>query len=723
MKKILTFLATAAIITGCQKDNAEQPNGPEKPEKGKYRISAELPDSRTSLSEGKTVWIDEDELSLAHIDGSNLEYYTDFMYYVDGNEFWGNEDPFEDESYIAYYPVDYLGAVSEIANGKIKFNLPSTQTQAADGDPKSIIEAYDCLYSDIKYVDAPFPKFMMNHAFSLVKFTVTGTNFAVGDNLQHIKLVAENAAFYPIATVSASGTLALEGTPVKEMVHQPENNFVFTSGDNTYTGWLMVATKAETALGALRMVITTNKGSVLVDLGTPAGGYFAPGKPYAMARTIDVANSANVLWFENMGPTAFISNTDWDKYDDWYSTSGVVYDGSANLTVRSTSAQITNDRLLFFGTTPPNYFIAKQIALKGVNQVGVSFKSARSANVAVATYNSEFTVWYSFATNPGDGDWTQLTYTTDGRTASNSSTWLTSVCGSINTTGQSTIAIKWQCSAASVYRLDDMSLTARSTYVPPSISVAPPTMTIMSAGTAQNATITATAGVVWTATSDQAWCLLDGAASSGGTGSGTLAVSCTNYTGATDRTATVTISAIGLPSQEIGITQLAPGSKTEQLVATVDFETGFTTSTIYNNQTAKSDGPTGSKWSILSGSVTTTTGSRITGLNSLQMRYYTNTSTTYGFARTDYDQSDITKVLFKAKNSSNATVKVEYSDDNGTSWKNLQTIILSTTAAEYTYTLNGGNAVANARVKFTLSATTDKADVIIDDIKFYGLRD
>lgn len=91
---------------------------------------------------------------------------------------------------------------------------------------------------------------------------------------------------------------------------------------------------------------------------------------------------------------------------------------------------------------------------------------------------------------------------------------------------------------------------------PPAVlEVDPPTMTIDGAGTAQTATVTASAGLSWTASANEAWCIITNGS---GTGNGTFSVSCA-ANGGGQRTATVTVSATGVTPVTIGVTQLAQG--------------------------------------------------------------------------------------------------------------------------------------------------------------------
>jgi uncharacterized repeat protein (TIGR02543 family) len=164
------------------------------------------------------------------------------------------------------------------------------------------------------------------------------------------------------------------------------------------------------------------------------------------------------------------------------------------------------------------------------------------------------------------------------------------------------------------------------------------------------------------------------------------------------------------------------GSYVEQLVYSTGFESteDFTASTSYDNTMIKYTGPTGQQWGTYYGTPSTT--GPITGLQSMQMRWYSTAPTNYGYTFMNFDISKATKITFKALNTSGNNVKVEYSTDGGATWINPQTFTLSTTAALFTYNISATGEYSNVRIKFTMvPGTTSKSRVTIDDIAIYGM--
>ena len=173
----------------------------------------------------------------------------------------------------------------------------------------------------------------------------------------------------------------------------------------------------------------------------------------------------------------------------------------------------------------------------------------------------------------------------------------------------------------------------------------------------------------------------------------------------------------------------------EECIYTCGFESSesFTAGTNYQNTVDQ--GPTGKQWKIYYG--TTSTSSAITGNQSLAMRLYT--SSNYGYARTMWKLSRVTKISFKAKagTSNNAAIKIDvhYSID-GSSWTALKTSSTGTTD----YTSQSVATTATLYTAFmpsTISGTTDvylrisinsgstkpnssNAQLTIDEVSVYG---
>lgn len=155
----------------------------------------------------------------------------------------------------------------------------------------------------------------------------------------------------------------------------------------------------------------------------------------------------------------------------------------------------------------------------------------------------------------------------------------------------------------------------------------------------------------------------------------------------------------------------------ETVKLAVGFETseGFTTGKDY--QSTVTGGATGSQWTIKGG--TFSTNDALSGSSSAQCRVYSG-QTYEPTIETKFSLTDITKITFKAKvGNTNLSLKAQYSTD-GTNWTGDQTFKLTTSAADYTYTINQTTAVY---VKFTVLYSSKPSsknwNCVLDDVNFY----
>ncbi|MDX9846041.1 MAG: T9SS type A sorting domain-containing protein [Tenuifilaceae bacterium] len=162
----------------------------------------------------------------------------------------------------------------------------------------------------------------------------------------------------------------------------------------------------------------------------------------------------------------------------------------------------------------------------------------------------------------------------------------------------------------------------------------------------------------------------------------------------------------------------------ETVIYSTGFENseGFTATTTYNNATVLYSGPAGEQWGRYYGTPSTT--GPITDAQSMQMRWYSSTPTNLGYVFTDFNLTNVTKVEFKALNTSSNNVTVQYSTDNGGTWVGDQTFTLSTSASIYTYNISATGEYPSVKIKFVFSlpgTPVDKSRVTIDDIIIYGI--
>lgn len=182
----------------------------------------------------------------------------------------------------------------------------------------------------------------------------------------------------------------------------------------------------------------------------------------------------------------------------------------------------------------------------------------------------------------------------------------------------------------------------------------------------------------------------------------------------------VTDSHGNLTTTTIQVTVSSDPAPVEVVLYSTGFEAAesFTAGTSYNNTTIKYDGLAGQQWGTYYGTASTT--GPIIGSMSMQMRWYTANQDRLGYTFTNFSISNVTKVTFKALNTSGNNVKVSYSTDGGTTYVGDQTFTLGTSSADFTYNINQTGPI---RVKFTLvPGTTNGSRVTIDDVVIYGYQ-
>lgn len=149
---------------------------------------------------------------------------------------------------------------------------------------------------------------------------------------------------------------------------------------------------------------------------------------------------------------------------------------------------------------------------------------------------------------------------------------------------------------------------------------------------------------------------------------------------------------------------------------TTGFEDGFTAGSVYNNTLEKLDGPENEQWASYYGTVSTN--SKLNGSNSMQMRWYTASSSNIGYARTNFMIAEVGSVSFYAAATNNLNLSLYYMTEDDEDWVLAQTFTLTTNSKQYSYSFS--TPVENAQLKFqiALPATnpTSTSNVRIDDI-------
>ena len=159
-----------------------------------------------------------------------------------------------------------------------------------------------------------------------------------------------------------------------------------------------------------------------------------------------------------------------------------------------------------------------------------------------------------------------------------------------------------------------------------------------------------------------------------------------------------------------------PTISTSNTNYTTGFETGFNPSTIYNNTSIKEDGPDGGKWGSYYGTVSTN--NKLSGDQSMQLRWYTSTESNLGYAETNFFLSNVGKVSFKAAATNNLKIGLYYKGQSDSDWTLAETYTPETTANTYHHTFT--SELTNVRIKFGIilpsTPPTSTSNVRIDDV-------
>ena len=161
---------------------------------------------------------------------------------------------------------------------------------------------------------------------------------------------------------------------------------------------------------------------------------------------------------------------------------------------------------------------------------------------------------------------------------------------------------------------------------------------------------------------------------------------------------------------------LYPTIDTSSSDYTTGFETGFTAGTTYNNTDVKVDGPDGGKWGSYFG--TASTSDKITDSKSMQMRWYTGSSSSLGYAESNFFLSNVGFVSFNAKQTNGLKVGLYYKRASDGDWVLAQTFEPGTASTKCSYAFV--TPIENARIKFGIvlpaKAPTSTSKLTIDDV-------
>lgn len=199
------------------------------------------------------------------------------------------------------------------------------------------------------------------------------------------------------------------------------------------------------------------------------------------------------------------------------------------------------------------------------------------------------------------------------------------------------------------------------------------------------------------------------------------------FNGNASATAILTLTS-GTTTATVALNAVIP---IDTLIYSIGFENGegFTTSNVYNNDSPAYFGPDGQQWGTIHGAVTTT--DAMVGQQSLQMRYYGSTSSSnshlghIGYAYTNFDLHNVTKVEFDAKSTGNLKLRASFSHDGGETFEGDSVFVPSASSQRFTYFITDSGQYYSVRVKLAVELPTDAPTntvrLTIDSVVVFGV--
>lgn len=171
----------------------------------------------------------------------------------------------------------------------------------------------------------------------------------------------------------------------------------------------------------------------------------------------------------------------------------------------------------------------------------------------------------------------------------------------------------------------------------------------------------------------------------------------------------------------------------DEVIYATGFENseGFSASQNYDNDNHHYFGPEGQQWGTIHGTVTTT--GAMVGQQSMQMRYYANNTHIghIGYAFTDFDLHNVTKVEFDAKSTGGTThqndlkLRVSFSHDGGNTFVGDSIYEPTMSGQRHTYFVSDSGQYNNVRLKFEVVLPLDTPNntvrLTIDAVEVYGV--
>ncbi len=195
------------------------------------------------------------------------------------------------------------------------------------------------------------------------------------------------------------------------------------------------------------------------------------------------------------------------------------------------------------------------------------------------------------------------------------------------------------------------------------------------------------------------------------------------FVGEASASATVTLSS----SDVVATVALNAVIPIDEVIYTVGFEEDedFNATNVYNNTSIRYDGPEDQQWGSYFGTVSTT--SPIDGAQSMQMRWYTTTPDNMGYAFTNFNLHNVTKVEFAAKwRNKHVNLRVSRSLDGGATYGADSVYVLTTNPQDFTYFVSDSGQYYSVRLKFQVELDAEDipngtAHLTFDRVRVYGV--
>jgi hypothetical protein len=408
-----------------------------------------------------------------------------------------------------------------------------------------------------------------------LKFTAAATTY--GTRVDDVKLIGYvgTPSDLSISPSSLSFTAASE-TKSFNITSTKAWTVTVSSADT----WCTVSAASGNNNAPIDVTVTANAGAQRTATITIATTDNSTTRTLTVTQTAD---AGDVIWLENVGTTASSGNPAVTAFTDW--TKGGSGGGSVTYSGTNTSVRVSVPSIptsgtpfysgasgvnsVFFGAATSS-FEATGITLSGVATASLTFGISKTTYTTTNVWDNinsgDITLYYAI----NGGAYTPVTWTHTLPT-DNSITWVLATAV-IPTAGATSLNLKWECTVASVVRLDDMKLVASGSGSTEYLSLSTNNLNFVAAG--ENKTFDITSNTAWTVSvpaADASWCHVSSAS---GNNDATITVTADSHTG-TARSTTITVSGTGVANQTVAITQSAPETPSDLTKVEWDFSTLF----------------------------------------------------------------------------------------------------------------------------------------------------